>query len=983
MDIQSADYKQLLKFIELASVEGATHEFEFRLRNVSLDRFQFTNIIQRFLRMGFTVQETDTLDIQVTDMHDLEGFRYHLSDKARLLTYCRTNALGSGPHHVDKKTLSEHGPVELLEYNLRASLKKEVAVTETQVVDGFVTAIENTASTKFYRYKKRFSLSSSKSVFRLDATVVKSSVGKGNPNFASSGVLSSVETFEVELEFVPGTPREKKVVLNEGLTYVAEVLKVVHSSEWILKASEKEAILKRYLALTNQKANLDIVRKNAKAYFVGPQNVALELRNVVEPDIDVVTVQHGYTVTDKSDGERTLVYVDSDKAVYTINNRLDIRYTGMKHTAVNSLLDCEYIARNKLGGSLHVLLAFDIYYHKGESVLLLPLISPEPQKEGDSRVGFIKDMVQRGFTKDQDWAPRILAKEFRAAEGVAMFAECNTILNNYKVDKIEHEIDGLIFTPISGQANLKDMGSRTFKWKPPRDNTIDFLVEFEDDVNVNMTNVNKLHRRVNLIVGFRPGSDAISPLDVINQVKPADANQYVRRVFAKCYLPVENDGRVLTTKTAEPILNGMVVEMAYDLNQESELLRWYPKLIRHDKNELLKKTGRISGTANDYHVAVKTLRTIKNPVTEAIITGKEPVNKDTIVNMEDVYYNRVMDRKTSPLAPMLLFHNSWVKNERLLQLFRKKHYKLFDFGVGKGGDLNKWFNAEYSVVVGADVVEDNILSVGDGAYRRYQEKLHEINENAKRGMRAPNTKALFLVMDGGTRWTKEYVDELSDEKQNQFLARVAFGRGKQADVPKALKPFHNIMNDGFDVASCQFAIHYFFKDRATLSSFAENLNSILKVGGYFVGTCMDGEAVHRKLENLPIGGKVEGKVGDRTLWMIIKEYDDFVLGQSIGKKIKNYIETINKIFDEYLVDMPLLEEVLGQYNIRLITKHDSDALGLPGPSGLFEGSYAEMTAAYLGNKQKYAYLKNATEMSPVSKEYSFLNRWFVFRKYAS
>jgi len=976
MDVSSIDYQRVKHFVDLGCQPG--NEFEFRIKE-RIDRFQFSSVIQRFIQRGFTLAETDVLDIRV-ETPEFEGFRYHMEDKTQIVRYCKSNVVGdnNGSHNVDRKTAGE-APVDIEEYRLRASLKRESVIDDVNIVDSFIAAIESDAG-KHYRYKKRYSLSAPKSSYRLDASVVKTSATHAK-TFAQSGVLAAQEMFEVELELVvkkkEGQALDLKTIVHEGFNHVAEVIKAIDGTELIVKRSEAAGVLQQYLALTKQSTNIDEVRKNAKAFFIGPQNVALELRNVVEADVDVISVQHGYSVTDKADGERMLLFVDSKHKVYLINNRLDVRDTGATASATlkNTLIDGEWITRSKLGNVMNKFMAFDVYYHKGESVAHLPLMAPSGV---DSRLDVIRGAVA-GIKSNSDFV--LTVKEFKTAEGAAIFEECAGILNNYKLNKIEYEIDGLIFTPLAGQTNLKDLGSRTFKWKPPQDNTIDFLVDFEDDINITVGSVNRMHKCVNLICGFRSGSDGINPLDILLQKKPADANKYVRRVFAKAFLPIEDDGRILTLKTREPILNGMIVEMSYDMNQEVEMLRWHPKLIRYDKNELLKKTARISGTANDYHVAIKTLRTIKNPVTIDMITGKAAVSKDTIVNMEDVYYNRITDRKSSPLAPMLLFHNSWVKNERLLQLFRKKHYKLFDFGVGKAGDLRKWFDAEYSLVVGADVVADNILSVNDGAYKRYQEKLQELNDMSKRGMRVPSTKALFLVMDAGTRWTKEYVENLSNEHENQHLAKIAFGYGKSSDVQKQLRPFHNVIS-GFDVASCQFAIHYFFRDRASLSAFAENLNSLLKVGGYFVGTCMDGETVHRKLRDLPSGGKIEGKQGDKTLWMIMREYDDFVAGQSIGKKIKNYIETINKVFDEYLVDMVLLEEVFAQYNIRLLTKHDSDALGLPGSSGMFGDSYEAMKTAYAGDSKKYAYLKNAMEMSPVAKEYSFMNRWFVFRKYA-
>ena len=47
----------------------------------------------------------------------------------------------------------------------------------------------------------------------------------------------------------------------------------------------------------------------------------------------------------------------------------------------------------------------------------------------------------------------------------------------------------------------------------------------------------------------------------------------------------------------------------------------------------------------------------------------------------------------------------------------------------------------------------------------------------------------------------------------------------------------------FDVVSCQFAAHYFFKNAETLGNFCGIVGSRLRKGGYFVCTCMDADLI--------------------------------------------------------------------------------------------------------------------------------------------
>ena len=56
--------------------------------------------------------------------------------------------------------------------------------------------------------------------------------------------------------------------------------------------------------------------------------------------------------------------------------------------------------------------------------------------------------------------------------------------------------------------------------------------------------------------------------------------------------------------------------------------------------------------------------------------------------------------------------------------------------------------------------------------------------------------------------------------------------------------------DGFNIASCQFALHYFFEDVNSLKGFIRNVSENTRVGGYFIGTCYDGSLLFNRLRDL-------------------------------------------------------------------------------------------------------------------------------------
>ena len=56
--------------------------------------------------------------------------------------------------------------------------------------------------------------------------------------------------------------------------------------------------------------------------------------------------------------------------------------------------------------------------------------------------------------------------------------------------------------------------------------------------------------------------------------------------------------------------------------------------------------------------------------------------------------------------------------------------------------------------------------------------------------------------------------------------------------------------DGFNVSSCQFAMHYFFENPDTLQGFLRNVAECTRLNGYFIGTAYDGKLVFNLLKKI-------------------------------------------------------------------------------------------------------------------------------------
>ena len=988
MDI-SANYEEIKSYFTY-SMQNPEYELEALLtKNVKLTTEKFKEIFQYLSEVDdfdlISDFNNESLDIRIVSNKSLEKYRLTIGDKNDILSYCKTNKIN--PNTVVygiKKNLKNYKPIDLKNYPIRINLKYESGIDNEEDIQNINENISK--AKKYFRFKKRFSFVSKSGLFTIDLSLVKSSKNRYSTTFYESGILNQTPEYEIEIEFnnkeIKDSDNVEKIT-NELFNIIGNILMVIEDNDYIITDEERDEVKKQYLQLAfnlnkSKVDNLSIF--NPKKYFIGVQPVTLELNNLLESDSS--TILKNYSVTDKADGERNLLYIHTNNKVYLINNRLKIKYTGLKHKHAKTIIDGEYITNDRFNNAIKSYMAFDVYFHKGNNVANKPLLT-----SSKNRISILKDIIEN---KDNNFVPEnkknsinVNLKEFYHSDGTKLLKKhCKKILNNNTNENYEYNIDGLIFTPTNlavganregDESSLTGTWKRVFKWKPIEDNTIDFLIKFVGEIQEESTK--QKYMSCELYVGYDQDLD-IKPLKILNN--EFEDNIYAMKKFGEgCYLKMDTNDDILT-KDNNKIEDNMIVEFSYDINStKDDIFKWMPYRIRYDKTELYRITQKISGTANDYTTAQNVWNTIQNPITNDMITGVEEVSKELVNKSrsdDEVYYNRETSRDKSLLKPLLGFHNYWVKNQFLYKRFSGSN-SLFEIACGKGGDLHKFAKSKFKYVVGSDINKDNLYNVSDGLYKRY-------NQLVKKGIIKPSKqKMVFLILDASKEWDKKYINSIDDEF-SQRTAKILFnpnGLIKKSDInkeEKVLLNFYNkAVNDKFNLVSMQFAIHYMFENDTTLNNFVKNVNSVLKVDGYFIGTCLDGFLVSEKLKDKD---EIKGEQDGKTLWMIQKKYTEFNKYNknkpldNVGKKISVYVETINQLIDEYLVDYELLKYKLGQYNIRPLNDVDLKALKLDASSGSFEDIFNHFS------KDK----KNKIdEMSSVHKEYSFLNRFFIFKKY--
>jgi mRNA (guanine-N7-)-methyltransferase len=303
---------------------------------------------------------------------------------------------------------------------------------------------------------------------------------------------------------------------------------------------------------------------------------------------------------------------------------------------------------------------------------------------------------------------------------------------------------------------------------------------------------------------------------------------------------------------------------------------------------------------------------------------------------EEVYYNSVTTDKMT--QRMRDFHNLYVK-KALIQGVSKNGNNLIDFACGKAGDLPKWISAKLSFVFGVDISKDNLENRLDGACARFL-KMKKSNKNIPYALFV-NGNSSYNIKDGSAM--------LSD-KAKQITSAV-FGKGpKEADkIGKGVARQYGRGDEGFNVSSCQFAIHYACESEETFRTFVGNLTTHGK--GFFFGTCLDGQAVYSLLlgktghifqSNSQVFGEVKKEYADGDGW-----------SEEFGRQITVKLESFEQAVKEYLVPFGKVIEILGENGYELVK------------TSTFSDHYAEQNRfTFTGEQQTF----------------SFLHRSFMFRR---
>jgi len=989
----------------------------------------FLRVAKRLSALGYAAEvQPDKLNILLRNQ-----IRLSLENFGIIQDYCRDDrAFGKALTAMKKDSAPGVIITENLgEYGVQVKTRRELPLDyNSQKIEQCDLMLQQAfaqwdVQPKSFRLIKRWSYI--KDGVRFDLSMVRSNKkdkdGKYRwvRKFADEDVMRNEPTYEIEVEldrtYYAGMEGGEAAALKTLSASIGHVLRGIQNTTLLIKKSAISRVKQDYESLTRTK-----LFRGVKPYVLSVEN----MESSPSEEFKGASIRDDYNVTDKADGLRMHGYFDSAGVFYMIDMDMSVYRTDYRcKELAKTLLDGEWVTQGKApeeGGPrpvLNNLYIFDIYYYKGADVSQKPFYSAERAESKDTRYGILEscmETIRSNAEKPAGKNPLLLQlKNFYFPNAsYNVFRNASTILD--QADTMDYDTDGLIFT--SNKASLpskaQDIFEQQFKWKPAAENTIDFLVKFEKDEATGEekvlsmikedTNERVMYKTLRLYIASKQDNEWKDPrATILNEIPIPPENEerlhpvifspddYPSTLASVAYIVVQEDpdtheiyGR--TTDTDEPIRDNSIVEMRYDPSQE-EGWRWIPLVNRSDKTQKFDR-GLIYGTMNTSRNANVVWNSIHNPVTEHMIrTGDDRPSEDEqralthlrpSARIAAQYYERKAGKEELLMVESLReFHKKYIKRTILYSVLKKRGietYKtLLDTSVGRAADIHNWIHAKVDFVLGVDYAGDNIRNPHGGAYNRYMNVLANPRTSSQK-----KPPMVFVIGDS----SKSYVDGSAGETPEEAdMLRAMFGLHAPAGALPTFVENHAVgrLRDGADVMTSMFALHYFFESRLKFEGFLDNIDKCLKVGGYFMGACFDGQTIltNKEFMGKKKGENIIGVEGDVELWSIKKNYEnaealdrtnpDAVFGQAIGV---NFI-SIGTEHTEYLMNYDYLKERLAEKGIEPLNEGECKELGVPASTQMFRDSLE--AAEKVG--QKYI-------MNDAVKKFSFLNRWFIFKRRA-
>ena len=970
------------------------------------NRVGFVDCLRYYLNNNKKYERTNVLNIQYSHNDNVNYF-ININDLQNINTYL--NFFKTNPNHIIVNSLSTNFTDENIKYSKIETNTKNISISDWDIMFKIQTTSDlDDADKKIIqnlkyndKHETYFELTDSILINIYDdsnCTIIIefNSITKSNSinKLKSTTVIYDI-VIKINIKNKLNSAKHNKLISM----HIFNILKIINRSNIVIRHSYKNEVLLKY-------SQQMFKRNTIQQIFGSRKPIAVDIRAVV------YEIPKMYSVTDKADGERHLLYIDK-KDILMISSNLEVKHTGiiLSNTDYDkTIIDGELIINNKV----QLFLSFDILFLKNTDLrqkynlsqrlaflykfmkgcfnILVNNTNPNLTNMSDITTFYEKSMndyintLNKTIQTSQQFI--VWYKYYILPKGIQeneIYIYTNILWKMFtsNVSKLPYTLDGVIFTPINreyrvhynntNKANEKNI--HEYKLKPMDKMSIDFYIEFEKNKKTgefvkifDKTMGDSEYYKCYLFV-----NDTSNHLSHLPVPFRKDYNGHFT------YIPIINN--VAKDQSGSIISDKTVIEFTYN-NTLPEYFRWIPLKIRTDKTETIIKYKKNYG--NNMLTASYTWEIITNPIAfndiSILATGQynEYIEKLKI-SLKDNVGEQYYDHKTGLVLPMRAFHN-YIKNN-LISIYCQPYIvnshisrkNVLDIGIGRGGDLTKLYGAGINKVVGIDI-DDSSFNIPNGTYDKFKKlKLmkNSIITILTQSQLNKSIEGVFIKADSS--------HELTATTQSSIISDMS-------DKNKELITKH-IENNKFDVVNCQFMIHYMFETEQKVKSFFNNINKLLKSNGYLLITCFDGQSIVSKLDQHDGTFEINytNEKGSKVdLFKITKHYKDDELDQKFGQPVNvmnNLYSSIGKI--EYLVMKDTLINYASEFgNLELVESESFYNFYEMNRSFISyiksNNDYNDKIKGIINNLYKFYNFENVLDQD--SLEFSKLNRYYVFRK---
>ena len=610
-----------------------------------------------------------------------------------------------------------------------------------------------------------------------------------------------------------------------------------------------------------------------------------------------------YSVTDKADGVRKLLYIDNSGNIFLLNysdiNKEPILVCSIPNINMkNTVLDGEYLP------DISLFLSFDLIFSKNTDYRYNNLLQRHRQMR--KVIKNIKDELPDDFD--------VQSKKFYYKN---IFTMSSKIWNNKK-SLFKYNLDGLIFTPITAGYNST---LNIYKWKD--EISVDVRTIYIYQHNFTAFHAFGAKRsRYNNVWKQHYGPDLYK-----NQIQIKRNNNIYQDYLD---LGLVNNAGFLGLKGKVRNLKNMedIAEFAYDRYNK----KWIFLRLRNEKRG-----------PNHYHTIMDSLKVISENITIEDISRltyttsrynlicQQSIKNIDVIGLE---YDNVSQYSTRSIRKTnwRSFHN-YIKKSLIIESsykLRNPRKYLLDIGSGKGGDIDKWIYAGYT----------DILAIDPSCKELYGSKYSEgfegfVDRLLKKGFTKTNnsyklvsngTEINITVIWGDATLKLENGDAgyTKDDKQNL----ISFFKEKKREKW-----------DGFDTVTFMFTFHYMLAnmkkkkyDKERFEILMNNVTSFInKEHGIVLGVYLNANNIDENInakncfvetdyKNDKYYGIFLEKRSKKMTTSDIKTYDNFWKTKPRIMKIKQSIWGWNNHISEPMIYKENLDLLFNNSNLYSLKK---------------------------------------------------------------